>query len=127
MEDVLEVYVLEVYTRPFDPQRPLICMDEKPLQLLGDVRPPLPLGDVRPPLPLESGQPVREDYEYERNGTLNLFMLFDPLSGWRHGRVTDEAGLGAPDPGDGGGSLSPGGEERAGDGQSQHPFSGVAL
>ena len=75
MEDVLEVY-----TRPFDPQRPLLCMDEKPLQLLGE---------VHPPLPLQAGQGVKEDYEYERHGTANLFMLFDPLSGWRHVKVTE--------------------------------------
>jgi hypothetical protein len=75
MEDVLSVY-----TRPADPERPLICMDEKPLQFLGE---------VRPPLPLSPGQPVREDYEYQRNGTTNLFILFAPISGWRHIEVTE--------------------------------------
>ena len=75
MEDVLSVY-----TRPADPKRPLICMDEKPLQLLGEAWSPLPL------LP---GQPVKEDYEYQRNGTTNLFMLFDPLSGWRSVKATE--------------------------------------
>jgi transposase len=75
MEDVLSVY-----TRPADPERPLICMDEKPLQFLGE---------VRPPLPLSPGQPVREDYEYQRNGTTNLFILFAPRSGWRHIEVTE--------------------------------------
>jgi hypothetical protein len=75
MEDVLSVY-----TRPFDPKRPLICLDEKPLQLLGE---------VASPLPVAPGQPRKEDYEYQRNGTTNLFMLFDPLSGWRSVKVTD--------------------------------------
>jgi len=75
MEDVLEVY-----TRPFDSKRPLLCLDEKSVQLLGE---------IRPPLPLAPDQPVKEDYEYERNGTANLFMLFEPLSGWRNVKVTE--------------------------------------
>jgi transposase len=74
MEDVLEVY-----TRPPDPRRPVVCLDEGGKQLIGDVRPPLP---VRP------GKPRREDYEYQRHGTANLFMLFEPLRGWRHVDVT---------------------------------------
>lgn len=61
MEDVLEVY-----TRPSEPKRPLVCMDEKPLQLLGEVHPPLP---IRP------GQPLKEEYQYQRNGTTNLFIF----------------------------------------------------
>ena len=70
MEDVLEVY-----TRPYDPKRPVVCMDEKSYQLLGDVVEPLP------PHP---GESVREDYEYERKGVVNLFIFFEPLAGWRH-------------------------------------------
>ena len=75
MEDVLEVYA-----RPHDPKRPQVCFDEGGKQLIGEVRPPLP---VRP------GSPRREDYEYERNGTANLFMVFEPLAGTRHVEVTE--------------------------------------
>ena len=62
MEDVLEVY-----TRPHDPAQPLVCLDETSKQLVAETRTPLP---ARP------GRPVRYDYEYERNGTASLFMLF---------------------------------------------------
>src|SRR5262249_22295792 len=75
MEDVLEVY-----HRPHDPDRPLVCLDETSKQLVAETRQPLPM------LP---GQPARYDYEYKRNGTANLFMLFAPLEGWRHVKVTD--------------------------------------
>jgi DDE superfamily endonuclease len=75
MEDVLEVY-----TRPHDPARPLVCLDETSKQLIAETRTPLPM------LP---GHPARHDYEYERNGTANLFMLFAPLEGWRHVEVTE--------------------------------------
>lgn len=75
MEDVLEVY-----HRPYDEQRPVVCVDEGGKQLIGDARPPLP---VRP------GQPQRVDHEYARNGTANLFMVFEPLAGWRHVEVTE--------------------------------------
>jgi hypothetical protein len=75
MEDVLEVY-----TRPHDPKRPLVCLDEASKQLVKE---------TRIPIPMETGQPERFDYEYERNGTANCFMLFAPLEGWRHVEVTD--------------------------------------
>lgn len=75
MEDVLEVY-----GQPYDPKRPQVCFDEGGKQLIGEVRPPLP---ARP------GTPRREDYEYERNGTANLFMVFEPLAGTRHVEVTE--------------------------------------
>jgi hypothetical protein len=76
MEDVLEVY-----TRPYDPKRPLICMDEMPKQLLAD---------VREPIGIHLGHPVREDYEYQRNGIADLFMLFEPLQGKRYIQVTQQ-------------------------------------
>ena len=76
MEDVLEVY-----TRPYDPARPVVCLDEASKQLVAD---------VTPPLPMEPGQPARQDYEYERCGTANLFMVFEPLAGQRHVKVTDQ-------------------------------------
>lgn len=75
MEDILEVY-----TRPRDPQRPLVCMDEATKQLIGE---------TRLPLPPQPGQPARQDYEYERLGTCNLFMFCAPLEGWRKVQVTD--------------------------------------
>ena len=65
MEDVLEVY-----QRPRDPNRPLVCLDETTKQLIKE---------TRVPIPAKPGQPARHDYEYERNGTANLFMLFAPL------------------------------------------------
>ncbi len=75
MEDVLDVYTL-----PYDPQKPLICMDESSKQ---QVR------EVRTPIPMKEGQPQRFDNEYERNGVSALFMFFAPLEGWRHVEVTD--------------------------------------
>ena len=75
MEDVLEVY-----TRPYDPKRPQVCMDEGSKQLLAEKREPLP---VRP------GRAKRVDYEYERKGTANLFLCCEPLTGWRSVRVTE--------------------------------------
>jgi hypothetical protein len=74
MEDVLEVY-----HRPHDPNRPLVCLDETSKQLVAE---------TRPPLPMQPAQPARYDYEYKRNGVANLFMLFAPLEGWRHVKVT---------------------------------------
>ena len=74
MEDVLALY-----TQPEDPKRPLVCMDEVPKQLLSD---------VRDPIPAQSGQPLRMDYEYQRNGVANLFMFFEPFRGQRHVKVT---------------------------------------
>ncbi len=76
MEDVLDVY-----QRPFDPKRPLVCMDEASKQLRAD---------SRPPLPMQPGKLLREDYEYVRHGTANLFMFFAPLLGQRHVAVTDQ-------------------------------------
>src|SRR6202789_696039 len=75
MEDVLAVY-----TRPRDPDCPLVCLDETSKQLLAE---------TRAPIPMKPGRPARCDYEYERNGTANLFMMFAPLEGWRHIKVTD--------------------------------------
>jgi len=75
MEDVLEVY-----QRPQDPQRPLVCLDEQSKQLIRE---------TRIPVPAARGRLERIDYEYERNGTANLFMLFAPVQGWRHVEVTD--------------------------------------
>jgi DDE superfamily endonuclease len=70
---------LDVYARPRDPSRPVVCMDEGGKQLIGDVREPLP---VRP------GLPAKRDGEYVRGGMANLFLAFEPLAGWRHVEVT---------------------------------------
>jgi hypothetical protein len=75
MEDVLEVY-----TRPHDPDFPVVCLDETSKQLIAE---------TRVPIPVKPGHPARHDYEYERNGTANLFMMFAPLEGFRHVKVTD--------------------------------------
>src|SRR2546421_5183273 len=66
--------MLAVYLRPHDPDRPLVCLDETSKQLIAE---------TRAPIPMKAGRPARLDYEYERNGTANLFMLFAPLEGWR--------------------------------------------
>jgi hypothetical protein len=75
MEDVLAVY-----TRPRDGDCPLVCLDETSKQLIAE---------TRVPIAAKPGQPGRHDYEYRRNGTANLFMMFAPLEGWRHVEVTD--------------------------------------
>ena len=74
MEDVLDLYA-----EPYDPQRPVVCFDETTTQLLAD---------ARPPIPAEPGKPRREDYEYVRGGTRNLFLTCEPQVGWRHVAIT---------------------------------------
>ena len=71
--------VLDVYERPYDPRFPQVCLDETSKQLVGE---------VRTPLPSEPGRPAREDYEYQRNGVANLFVVTEPLRGWRQVNVT---------------------------------------
>jgi hypothetical protein len=75
MEDVLEVY-----TRPYDPLRPQVCLDETNRQLLAE---------VNPPHPLAPGRPARQDYEYQRGGVCNLFLVCEPLAGWRAVMVSE--------------------------------------
>jgi hypothetical protein len=70
MEDVLAVYA-----RPYDPKKPVVCMDEKPYQLLER---------VYDPIAMEPGSPQREDYQYTRTGTCSIFLFTEPLSGWRY-------------------------------------------
>ncbi len=71
--------VLDVYQRPYDATHPVVCLDEASKQLVKE---------TRPRRPLAPGHPATVDYEYERNGTANLFMLFEPLAGRRHVEVT---------------------------------------
>jgi hypothetical protein len=76
MEDILDLY-----ERGYDFKYPIVCLDEKPYQLLRD---------ILSPLPPEPGQPWREDYTYERSGTCNFFVIFCPGLGWRHVEVTGQ-------------------------------------
>jgi hypothetical protein len=76
MEDVLDLY-----EQVYDPQQPVVCFDEKPVQFLGETRVP------RPPRP---GRAQRYDYEYERKGTANIFLVIEPLAGWRQVTVTEQ-------------------------------------
>ena len=74
MEDVLDLYA-----EPYNPERPVVCFDETSTQMLAH---------ARPPIPAAPGHPRREDYEYRREGTRNLFLACEPLAGWRHVEVT---------------------------------------
>ena len=76
MEDVLELY-----QQPLDPAHPQVCFDECPVQLISE---------TRQPVPAEPGQPARYNYEYQREGTANLFEFFQPGTGWRHVKVTEQ-------------------------------------
>lgn len=71
--------ILDLYAEPYDPRYPVICFDEVPYQLISQ---------KQKSLPLQPGQPQRYDYEYQRQGTCNLFMFLQPLAGWRHVKVT---------------------------------------
>jgi len=73
--------ILEVYQQPYDPKRPVVCLDEMPKQLLRD---------SREPLPMQSGNPEKVDYKYQRRGVANLLMIFEPLAGKRHIEITDQ-------------------------------------
>jgi hypothetical protein len=75
MEDTLDLYA-----EPYDPCYPHVCFDEVPYQLVAE---------TRLPLPIQPGKPERYDYEYRRNGTCNLFVFFQPLTGWRQVKVTE--------------------------------------
>jgi hypothetical protein len=76
MEDILDLYAL-----PYDPKIPMICMDEQPVQLLGQ---------VIDQIPMKPGKPRREDYEYTREGTCSIFVFTEPLNGWRHIEATKQ-------------------------------------
>jgi hypothetical protein len=76
MEDVLEVY-----SRPYNPAKPVVCMDEKPFQLLGD---------VRKPIPVKPGKIEKVDSEYQREGTGSIFIFTEPLAGWRFAEAFEQ-------------------------------------
>lgn len=76
MEDVLDLYHEE-----YDPMKPVVTFDEMPVQLLSE---------VREPIPMKSGTVTRQDYEYKREGTCNIFMFFQPLAGWRKVKATEQ-------------------------------------
>ena len=75
MEDVLEVYAM-----PYDEEIPVICMDEQPVQLLGE---------RLEPLPMRPGKSAKEDYQYTRSGVCNIFIFTEPLAGWHHVPVSE--------------------------------------
>ena len=75
MEDVLDLYA-----EPYDPSRPVVSSTKPPPQLLAD---------VRELLPVQPGRPRRQDYEYRRASTRNLFLTCEPLAGWRHVAITE--------------------------------------
>ena len=75
MEDILDVYAL-----PYDEDCPVICLDEKPYQLLGE---------RREPIPMKQGSPKKIDNEYERNGTCSIFVMCEPLKGWHHANARE--------------------------------------
>jgi hypothetical protein len=76
MEDILDLYA-----EPYDPKRPVVCFDEKLFQLIAE---------TRRSIPMKPGWPKRFDYEYQRKGTRNLFVFFQPLAGWRHVKITPQ-------------------------------------
>jgi len=71
---------LDIYKRPYDPKYPVVCMDESSKQLIKE---------VRKPLPTQPGQALKYDTEYERNGTVSIFMAFEPLQGLRYTKITE--------------------------------------
>lgn len=116
MEDVLSVY-----TRPRDPDRPLVCLDEtsKPF-----------IAETRLPIAMKPGRSARVDYEYTRNGVANLFMMFAPLEGWRRVKLTDRrmaTRLRLRAQGPGRRPLCPSRDDRTRPGQPQHPRRRVAY
>ena len=116
MEDVLGVY-----TRPYDPRRPQVCLDETSRQLLAEVTPP---GPVAP------GRPAREDYEYVRQGVCNIFLVCEPLRGWRQVRVSarrTRIDWAHSRQGPGRCPLPGRRTDRVGAGQPQHPYARVAV
>ena len=118
MEDVLDLYA-----EPYDPQRPVVCFDETSTQLLSD---------LRPPIPVEPGRPKREDYEYRREGTRNLFLTCEPLALLRQAQeaacggngAAHRGGLRSPDALAGGRGLSRGRGVSSGSGQGMLKKSG---
>ena len=73
-------HILELYQKPYDPRRPMVCFDEKSVQLLAH---------ITTPLALRPGQSLRQDYEYKRNGTRNLFLFVEPKAGTRQVLITN--------------------------------------
>jgi hypothetical protein len=116
MEDVLAVS-----TRPYDPRRPQVWLDETSRQLLAE---------VNPPRPVAPGRPTRQDYEYQRGGVCNLFLMTEPLAGWRQVTVSDRRtrmDWAHSHQGAGRGPLPRCRADRAGPRQPQHPHAGVAV
>ena len=121
MEDVLDLYA-----EPYDPARPVVCFDETSTQLLGD---------ARPPIPAKPRRPRREDYEYVKGGTRNLFLTCEPLTAPRQAQeapcgdngAAHQDGLRPADALAGGGGLPRGRGDSGGLGQSEHPSQSVVV
>src|SRR5277367_6708530 len=116
MEDVLDLYAEEA-----DPKHPVVCFDESPTQLIGE---------VREPIPAEPGQPERYDCEYRRNGTANLFVFLDAHRPWRHAKghgTSNRARLRCLHAGSGRHSLPERRTDPRCDGQSLHSYSGSII
>jgi DDE superfamily endonuclease len=79
--------VLETYQLPYRGDEPVVCFDERSVQLIAEVIPPL---EAEPATEGQAGTPERVDYEYERRGTADVFLFTEPLAGWRHGAVTEQ-------------------------------------
>ena len=71
---------MDLYQQPFDPSYPVVCMDEKPYQILDD---------IREPIPMKPGKPQKQDGDYKRNGTCSIFVFTEPLAGWRYTTVCE--------------------------------------
>ncbi len=106
--------VLDVYHRPYDPKRPVVCVDETFKQLIGE---------TREPLPMRSGTVERFDYVYTRNGVASLFLACEPLAVWRHIAVTEHR----RDPFASGGALQRSREAGADHGSVEHALAGQPL
>ena len=72
--------ILDLYEELYDPKHPVLCMDERPCQLIGD---------VLVPIPMKSGRAMKHDYEYERKGTCCVFIVCEPLAGWRYVEIRE--------------------------------------
>jgi hypothetical protein len=115
--------VLDLYEEPYDEKRPVVCFDERPCQLLAE---------VRQPLGAKPGRPERRDHEYQRGGMAYLFVAFEPLTGWRGVEVSGrrrarDFALAVARLAEEAYPLPAGGEDPAGGGQLKHPYPGRLL
>src|SRR5882724_1228395 len=110
--------VLETYEKAYDPDRPVVCMDEQPVQLIGE---------TRVPIAATKKHPERVDYEYERLGTASIFMFAEPLSGFRQATAPHEGRLGSRSGAPAGHALRKRTGDHAGVRQFEHTHEGGVL